>query len=130
MKLRTAPDGLLAWDEADRRWVVLRAAAERYGRGEPVPPDVVTLLASGEKLQARTRALLDACRGDASVTSDPARASIRLALLAVGDQAKPEHTDRHHRHDYDQYEEAGEARAKAHGIRSPCRAYRPIAWLP
>jgi hypothetical protein len=76
MKLRTAPEGLLVWDEADGRWIALHAAAERHGRGEPVPPDVVTFLTGGDELQARTRALLDACRGDASVTADPARAGL------------------------------------------------------
>jgi 2-keto-4-pentenoate hydratase/2-oxohepta-3-ene-1,7-dioic acid hydratase in catechol pathway len=65
MKLRTAPEGLLVQDEADGRWVALPAAAERHGRGEPLPPDV-TFLAGGDELQARTRALLDASRGDAS----------------------------------------------------------------
>ena len=76
MKLRTAPEGLLVCDEADGRWVALQAVAERHGRGEPVPQDVVTFLAGGEELEARTRALLDACRGDTSVTADPARAGL------------------------------------------------------
>jgi 2-keto-4-pentenoate hydratase/2-oxohepta-3-ene-1,7-dioic acid hydratase in catechol pathway len=41
-----------------------------------MPRDVVTFLADGDELQARTRVLLDECRGDASVTADPARAGL------------------------------------------------------
>jgi 2-keto-4-pentenoate hydratase/2-oxohepta-3-ene-1,7-dioic acid hydratase in catechol pathway len=83
MKLRTAPEGLLVCDEAGGRWVALSAAVERHGRGEPVPPDVVTFLAGGDELKARTRALLDVCRGDASVTADPARAGLPFAPRSI-----------------------------------------------
>jgi 2-keto-4-pentenoate hydratase/2-oxohepta-3-ene-1,7-dioic acid hydratase in catechol pathway len=79
MKLRSAPEGLLVSDEAGGRWVALNAAAERHGGGAPIPTDVVTFLAGGDELQARTHALLDACRRDASVTADPARAGIPFA---------------------------------------------------
>jgi 2-keto-4-pentenoate hydratase/2-oxohepta-3-ene-1,7-dioic acid hydratase in catechol pathway len=79
MRLRTAPEGLLVCDDAGGRWVALPAAVERYGGGEPVPADVVTFLAGGDELKARTQALLDACRGDASVTADPARAGLPFA---------------------------------------------------
>ena len=73
MKLRAAPEGLLVWDEADGRWVALHAAAERHGRGEPVPPDVVTFLAGGDELRARTRpvAVRQSPIADAATTSQP-----------------------------------------------------------
>jgi 2-keto-4-pentenoate hydratase/2-oxohepta-3-ene-1,7-dioic acid hydratase in catechol pathway len=59
MKLRTASEGLLVFDQAVQ--TVERA---------------LNILASGDELQADTQELLDACSGDASVTADPARARL------------------------------------------------------
>jgi 2-keto-4-pentenoate hydratase/2-oxohepta-3-ene-1,7-dioic acid hydratase in catechol pathway len=83
MKLRSAPDGLLAWDETGGRWVALRAAAERHGRGEPVPSDVLTFLAGDDQLRAHTQGLLDASRGDESVTADPGRAGLPFTVRSM-----------------------------------------------
>ena len=82
MLLRTTPDGLTVKDEVDGRWVTLAAAAERYGSADDAAAlgacDLVEFLAGGEDLEQRTRSLLDASRGDESVSADPTGARLPL----------------------------------------------------
>ena len=87
MLLRTTPDGLTVKDEVDGRWVALAAAAERYGSADDAAAlgacDLVEFLAGGEDLEQRTRSLLDASRGDESVSADPTGARLPLRPRSI-----------------------------------------------
>src|SRR2546423_5415014 len=87
MLVRATPGGLIVRADADGGWIVVAAAAERQGSADDAVAlgacDLLEFLAGREDLEQRTRSLLDASRGDESVSADPAAAHLPLQPRSI-----------------------------------------------